>query len=614
MFRKPNVLLVTLQPPNLTKQKLWLVHNYVEEDVRATDPSTVDNLCNADWLDVCMSAPETEAAAECEIPVCSEEHYKQSASVFSVSQTHKKTLCPDTEITINDIVLMVLSIGIRHNLTWLAQLDILKLVKAIFPEQKIPLTKHLLMKRRPVTGSMGIQVLEFRKNRKKVKESNIEDIFDGSQYRLQCQPGFILSDPNNFSYNFFTDGVPMGHSGKSIWPIYLMINELPEKIRNKYLILGGLYVGPKEPNLNVFMKPFVDEANKLSSEGFTWTNKQGLSIVSKAIPMCAVADGPARARLLNQQGHSAYWGCTYCYHYKSKPNGSSVPRYLIQCNVNDRTKESTDEDIKLAEKVQHLPKKSDRQHRGVYGPSSISQLNHFDITRNVPVDYMHCLLLGVARAHTNSLLDSEGKGKFWITNQHHRKFSIEDVTAIIDDRLLKIKPPKSITRPPQSITKRKGWKASEWRSWILFYCIVCLKGVLKDKYLVHLAKLCKAAYILLQNSVSPAEVQEAHALLLSYQCDYQENFGEDSMVYQIHLLGHVCKGVLRFGPLWTHSPFPFEAQNRYMLQMLTSPYSVVKQIVTRYLLNRSFPDLCVSLTTNGNVAEFCEETLQRHLK
>ena len=61
-------------------------------------------------------------------------------------------------------------------------------------------------------------------------------------------------------------------SDKTIWPIYLTINELPYEERSKYLILAGLYVGPKDPNLKVFLTPFVNEANKLSDEGVQWVH------------------------------------------------------------------------------------------------------------------------------------------------------------------------------------------------------------------------------------------------------------------------------------------------------------------------------------------------------
>lgn len=632
--------------------------------------------CEEDWVDV----PDHEDYPEVGCTISSTVNtktntFEESATIFSRPSDYRKTLCPCTEISVNDVVLMVLALGMRHSLTWVAQLGILKMIQTIFPKAKVPMTKHLLFQKikrdtvdvkyhvfcpkcqiylKPMTilkekvkcsicstdllaekaanyfcsmsvrdqlrdlfegpHKLGREVLAFRANRKKKVQANIEDIFDGTVYQQQCKPGFLLSDPNNFSYNFFTDGVPMGHSGKSIWPIYLSINELPEKLRCKYIILGGLYIGPKEPNLNVFLEPFVKEANLLSSRGITWSN-DGVNVVSRAVPMCAIADSPARCKLLNMQGHAAKWGCTFCYHKKKPTDTSSIRKYLIPIGnfPPDRTAESLALDLEKAEIQCTAPKKEDRHWRGVYGPSSLATLNHFHICKNVAVDYMHCFLLGVVRAHTNNLL-SGNKAKFWNVDLRSKDFSINDVIAILDCRLLEIKPPKSITRPPQPLSCRGNWKASEWRSWLLFYCLVCLQGILKEEYLVHLAKLSVAFYILMQDSISPHELKEANDLLSSYQCDYQKYFGQDSMVYQVHLLQHICVGVKRFGPLWTHSAFPYEAQNRYTLKLVTSPFSVVKQVVRRYLVNKSFPDLCVFLKCSDIVVDFCEETLSRQLK
>lgn len=46
-----------------------------------------------------------------------------------------------------------------------------------------------------------------------------------------------------------------------------MVNELPFQVRTKELILAGLWFGKEKPNMNVFLEPFVDIINELSSRG-----------------------------------------------------------------------------------------------------------------------------------------------------------------------------------------------------------------------------------------------------------------------------------------------------------------------------------------------------------
>ena len=57
------------------------------------------------------------------------------------------------------------------------------------------------------------------------------DIYDGKLYQRQVAAGF-LAEKNNISVIFNTDGVPVFRSSKfAFWPIYLLINELPYKMR-----------------------------------------------------------------------------------------------------------------------------------------------------------------------------------------------------------------------------------------------------------------------------------------------------------------------------------------------------------------------------------------------
>lgn len=60
----------------------------------------------------------------------------------------------------------------------------------------------------------------------------INDIYQGRAYKEHFQPGKFLGNPHNISVTGNTDGVDLIKSSKiSIWPIYMVINELPPKER-----------------------------------------------------------------------------------------------------------------------------------------------------------------------------------------------------------------------------------------------------------------------------------------------------------------------------------------------------------------------------------------------
>ena len=84
-------------------------------------------------------------------------------------------------------------------------------------------------------------IMNYRFTRTKENEDNLEDIYDGSEYKKHSASGKILSYPENFSYSFFTDGVPLGKTKKSLWPIYVSLNELSPNERRNYILLVGLH-------------------------------------------------------------------------------------------------------------------------------------------------------------------------------------------------------------------------------------------------------------------------------------------------------------------------------------------------------------------------------------
>ena len=80
-----------------------------------------------------------------------------------------------------------------------------------------------------------IKHLGYRFSQDYLNDDNLRDIYSGSVYKNLLKPGgFLGSDhPLNLSFSFYTDGVnPFKSSQKqNLWPIFLMINELPPELR-----------------------------------------------------------------------------------------------------------------------------------------------------------------------------------------------------------------------------------------------------------------------------------------------------------------------------------------------------------------------------------------------
>ncbi|XP_046408591.1 uncharacterized protein LOC124173129 [Ischnura elegans] len=578
-------------------------------------------------------------------------------------------VCPCAQCCPEDVLIMCLTLGLRHNLSWRAQEDILKMVNTIYGQEKVPqslyhyfslvdrsgkqmkyhiyckecerhlgnkddLPEHIIcdcgsdvdISKSPYFLSINLipqmreilsdentadSIMKYRFTRKKVNKAALEDIFDGAQYRKHMERDGILLSPYNFSFSFNTDGAQMGNScGKSIWPIYVNINELPPNVRykSKNILLSGLYVGPTDPNHNLFLEPFVQQCNDLSTTGFTWMHK-GVQVVSKVIPLCSVVDSQARWKMLNMSGVNSYYACTFCYQKAvHTQKGQRFPPEIEKIPL--RTAESTLIDVKRAFERRNHTDKRDRVVKGVKGPSPLANLFYFNLIAGFVPDYMHCILLGVARLHTNLLLECVRK-RFWIDMQPED--SMDYMISSVDERLLKICSVFSITRSARKLTQRKLWKASEWRSWLLFYCIPCLQGLLKNKYLLHLSLLSKAVYILLQNSITFEQVKVAEEALLRYVFLFNKYFGVNEMKLDIHLITHITQSVLNWGPIWTHNTFAFEGANRNLLLCFHSPNKVCKQFARRYLIMQTVTSLTASHSCR-NAIQFCENMLERKLQ
>ncbi|KAE8738510.1 hypothetical protein FOCC_FOCC016008 [Frankliniella occidentalis] len=291
--------------------------------------------------------------------------------------------------------------------------------------------------------------------------------------------------------------------------------------------------------------------------------------------------------MLRMNASNSLYGCTFCL--QKTVRTTSGRRFAGDKYGQLRSHESINQDMKISLENSH---KSDPRSRGT--------LEFFDMGQGFAPDYLHAVLLGCVNQHTELLLTH-------VTED----IGLDHVIALVDKEIDKIVVPHCITRLPRGLKDRENWKASEWRSWLLFYCLVCLQGQLKKKYLIHLAHLCVAVHILLQKSISPSQLKYAEELLIKYVVLYEHYFKDVSMNYCIHLLTHLVEGVRNFGPLFTHNTFLYEGQNRFLLQLLSSPFCVAKQLAKKYTTFSCLPELCSKLASTEKSADFCESIVGR---
>ena len=96
----------------------------------------------------------------------------------------------------------------------------------------------------------------------------------------------------------------------SIWPLYLVINELPYHVlyKRENMILAGLWFGLSKPAANLFINVFRGGLDDL----FRWVNftlNDQSEIEVREIVMCGTCDIPAKSQFLNMKQFNGDYGC-----------------------------------------------------------------------------------------------------------------------------------------------------------------------------------------------------------------------------------------------------------------------------------------------------------------
>jgi len=424
----------------------------------------------------------------------------------------------------------------------------------------------------------------------------LHDIWDGAALRPLCAPSRFFSDTNNLALSLSTDGVPLYKSSAvSLWPVYLVILNLPARIRMKAenVLLCGLWVGTTKPMVDLLLTPITKFVKKLSTLGLSIQTCRGYLTV-RAKLVVGIFDLPAKAMVLCAKQFNGEYGCSVCLH-PGKRLSNNARVYL----PNHVYPERTHADV-LAAAMEADSTRSCVQ--GIFRASPFAST--LDVVASIPIDYMHAVLEGVTRWLMKAWFDS----KF-----HAAPFYIGRHLQGIDHGLLKQRPPHEFSRPPRSIKKHmKYWKASELRNWLLFYSLPLLIDILPSLYWHHFALLVCAMHILLGDSITHAQVDAAERMLLDFHALLPELYGEASCTANAHLLTHLTKYVRLWGPLWTHSAFGFESKNGQLKHLFHGKSNIIHQLLFNI-------DVCCTLQQVHSKLLQCEseETMKylgHHLK
>lgn len=334
----------------------------------------------------------------------------------------------------------------------------------------------------------------------------------------------------------------------------------------------------------------------------------GKETLLRAVLLNIVCDAPARCLVQNFMQFNGFFGCGFCLTkgstVKTSARGSmlSFPYDISDCNS-----ESGHSSIRShSETIRHArdAEVAGKAQCGVKGYTVLTNLSYFDVIRNVTVDYMHCVLLGVQKMLLNLWIDSAKKTE---------TFYIGDFIAVLDDRMKALTTPNLINRSPRCISDLQHWKATEYRSFLLFHSVCCLQGILCEEYYLHFMLFVEGVYLLLQSSISRSDLSRAKLLFQKFCAQIDYLYGERYETYNVHCLLHLVQKVEELGPLWSQSCFFFEDLNGDLRSLFHGTTKIELQIASAVIIHQQLP-LLVKNIPKGSEIDLLYQRLTKHHK
>ncbi len=284
-----------------------------------------------------------------------------------------------------------------------------------------------------------------------------------------------------------------------------------------------------------------------------------------------VFDLVAKAPILNMHQFNGKNGCASCLH-----PGEKTQTYPPGTEYTLRTTRSMKADGAEADREGKIV-------NGIKGSTVLASL--VDLASGSPIDYMHCVLEGVVKRFMDK----------WVNSTHTPYYLNKKLIDRIDASFTVQHPPHDFTRAIQQ--HRNFWKASEYRSWLLFYSLPLLLTFLPPLYIHHFALLVCSMHMLLQPKLTSSQIDAAEVILRDFVALLPELYNEKDCTLNSHLLLHLGEHTRQWGPLWTFSAFGFEHKNGFLMGHIHSTHKIADQLLFSLNLNNTLDSLQDDIAT-----------------
>ncbi|PAA47712.1 hypothetical protein BOX15_Mlig026393g2, partial [Macrostomum lignano] len=383
-----------------------------------------------------------------------------------------------------------------------------------------------------------------------------------------------VSQRADLTYTVGVDGFPLYRTSPcELCPVYISINELPERLKPTFIITCGLWSGKKALRSAAFMPTVVKSLNSLQTDGVFASLCTGNDVSTCTIrfhPLMAVMDAPQRAETLGLCRFNSINGCDKCYiqsqsvkvkaGYARKFTMAQAQlsmRLAIDKGCSHMDRRTKDDSIML-----HETKGAKAANNlGVKAVSPLVNLSNFDYIEDSPPCYLHQVCLGQMRWLLAQLFNARG-------NKPDPNASacpdLHSKVAEVDKAIRRIFVPDSVQRSPRSLSEMGYFRGHEYETWMLIIAPMVMEEFLvdhKDHY-YHLLLLASAMFWLTWEGAPMSQIQLCQKSLTTFGRLLEHLYSASALTYNAHMVSeHMVPTAQRFGPLRMASAGIFEANH-----------------------------------------------------
>ena len=341
-----------------------------------------------------------------------------------------------------------------------------------------------------------------------------------------------------------------------------------------------LIPGPKKPkNLNSFLRPLVDELEALENGQVTAVDGDtGREFILHAHVLIVTGDGPATADAMGMKSPgNAFRSCRMCTIAGTRRTDvRQSPYYVPHTNYPfERPPIRTN----LRDNINTVEIANDDESRrltGIKDKSELLRLRSIHFPRSFPGDIMHCVLQNITpmlfqlwngtklaiddkkASHSRAYQDCSGLPSYCL-----KKDDLDSIGDALAQSRATI--PLSLGHAPRRINNHyKGFKAAEWKAWLIHYGTPLLWKHLDETYLANFRDLGTFYRLATAPAVSYHDLSQIASIARNFVCRYEKIYYRNEQArlpvctINIHSLLHFADWIADCGPACYFWQFPME--------------------------------------------------------